>query len=233
MAMARPTTTAMISRTTRSPSESISWTVVTSAATAGARAGAGDGERHLSAPPLIFSEVCRHHPGHVAAGPQPGEGGVIMVCGGHPAVARLARTRQVDEVAQAQAGIGPAQPDLARAPAGAHRGYGGYVRAAVPQAPRGEPLRRVPPRDPRIVGWPAPHRTDLYRTDLGGGTELGQRHRDEPWQRHRVGVGGHRLAAGVDPHGVDVVADHQRAAGGEVRFGPRLVHDPEIVRIVH
>src|SRR5436190_2690381 len=133
MAMATPTTTAMISRTTRSPSESISWTVVASAATAGTRAGSGDGERHLSAPPLIFPEVGRHDPGHVAAGAQPGEGGVIMVCGGHRAVSCLARTRQVDEVAEAQASIGPAQPDLARARAGAHRGYGGMC---------GQPCRR-------------------------------------------------------------------------------------------
>src|SRR5690242_11033905 len=157
MAMATPTTTAMISRTTRSPSESISRTLAASATTAGARAGSGDGERHLSAPTLIFPEVGRHDPGHVAAGPQPGEDGAIMVRGGHRAVARLARPRQVDEVAKAQAGIGPAQPDLAGARAGAHRGDGGYVRAAVPQAPRGEPLRRVPPRDPRIVRRPAPH----------------------------------------------------------------------------
>src|SRR5690242_1571133 len=142
MAMATPTTTAMISRTTRAPSESVSWTVAASAATAGARAGSGDGERHLSAPPPIFPEVGRHDPGHVAAGPQPGEGGAIMVCGGHRAVARLARARQVDEVAQAQAGIGP-------------------------QAPRGEPLGRVPPCDPRIVRRSAAHRMDLYQTDLG------------------------------------------------------------------
>src|SRR6185312_11500559 len=95
MAMATPTTTAMISRTTRAPSESVSWTVAASAATAGARAGSGDGERHLSAPPLIFPEVGRHDPGHVAAGPQPGEGGAIMVCGGHRAVARLALDQPV------------------------------------------------------------------------------------------------------------------------------------------
>src|SRR5690242_8860071 len=175
MAMATPTTTAMISRTTRAPSESVSWTVAASAATAGARAGSGDGERHLSAPPPIFPEVGWHDPGHVAAGPQPGEGGAIMVCGGHRAVARLARARQVDEVAQAQAGIGPAQPDLAGARAGAHRGHSGDVRAAVPQAPRGEPLGRVPPCDPRIVRRSAAHRMDLGGTELGA-TERGQRH---------------------------------------------------------
>src|SRR6266568_6813521 len=154
MAMARPTTTAMIIRTTRSPSESISWTVVASATTAGTRAGSGDSERHLSAPPLIFPEVGRHDPGHVAAGPQPGEGGAIMVRGGHRAVARLARARQVDEVAEAQAGIGPAQPDLAGARAGAHRGHGGYVRAAVPQAPRVEHWAGVPRAVPRLARGP-------------------------------------------------------------------------------
>src|ERR1700748_3859738 len=98
MAMGTPTTTGMISRPPRTPSESVSWMVVASAATAGARAGSGDGERHLSAPPLIFPEVGRNDPGRVAAGPQPGEGGAIMVCGGPRAVSRLALSRQVDEV---------------------------------------------------------------------------------------------------------------------------------------
>src|SRR5215470_4417672 len=99
MAMARPTTTAMISRTT----------------TYSFRARSGDGERHLGAPPRVFPEVGGHDPGHVAAGPQPGEGGAIMVRGGDGAVAQLARPAQEDKVADARAGVGPAQPDLAGA----------------------------------------------------------------------------------------------------------------------
>src|SRR5436309_598554 len=106
MAMARPTTTAMISRTTRSPSESISWALAASAATAGARAGSGDGERHLSAPPPIFPEVGGHDPGRVAAGLQPGEGGAIMVCGGRRSVARPGNRRPRDALRHGEGDLG-------------------------------------------------------------------------------------------------------------------------------
>src|SRR6516162_5927451 len=108
MAMASPMTTAMINRTT-------TLLVV--------RDALRHGEGYRGAPPRVFPEVGGHDPGHVAAGRQPGEGGAIMVRGGGRRAVRLARPVQVDEVAQARAGIGPAQPDLAGSRAGPHRGH--------------------------------------------------------------------------------------------------------------
>src|SRR5271169_4097581 len=103
--MARPTTTAMITRsTTLLLQAGFHWSVTA--------AGSRDGERYPGGRPGPLLEVDRHHRGLVTAWPQPGDGGAVGICGGHRGTAWLARRSQVDAIVDAKASIGPAQRDL-------------------------------------------------------------------------------------------------------------------------
>src|SRR6516165_10523270 len=145
MAMARPTTTAMISRTTTLLSLPRS----------------GHGECYLGRPPGLLLEVDRHHRGLIGAGPQPGDGRTGFLRDFHRRATWLARSLQVDVIAEAQAGVGPGQRDPAGARPGSHRRQRGHRRAAVRVIPGVEPLRRVLLHDRRVDGRATPRRAGV------------------------------------------------------------------------